>query len=83
VKDLAKILVLRKNLPPVFRIWIHIQVAPDPDAHSEEKNFCENFRETKNFRYKFRETKNFRETFRENENFRENFRENENFCNFS
>jgi hypothetical protein len=46
--------------PLVFRIWIHIQVAPESGSALQMENFRENFRKTEHFRKHFRENGNFR-----------------------
>jgi hypothetical protein len=65
-----------ENFQSVFRIWIHIQVAPESGSAFQMENFCEN----ENVRENFCENENFRANFRENEHFRANFCKNENFC---
>jgi hypothetical protein len=54
-----------ENFQPEFRIWIHIQVAPESGSAFQMENYREKSHETENLR----KNKNFRG----NENIRENF----------
>jgi hypothetical protein len=54
-----------ENFQYMFRIWIHIQVAPEAGSAFQTENFREKCRETEKFR------KN--ENFRENEKFAKTF----------
>jgi hypothetical protein len=48
VKDFAKNFRFCENFPPVLRIFIHIQVAPESGSEFRIENFPENFRTTEN-----------------------------------
>jgi hypothetical protein len=50
VKDFANKFNFHENFLPVFRFWIHIQMASESGSTFQKENFRENFRENKKFR---------------------------------